>query len=162
MIVVIIGASGSGKTTAGRLLAQRLNWDFVDADDHHSAANRKKMQNGIPLTDADRLPWLQGLARIIRSHRDQGESMVLACSALRESYRRELGVDQKTVRTAYLKVDRQELIRRLAHRRHEFFEPSLLESQLNTFEEPRGGLIVDGNLPPETLAKQIADWISTL
>ena len=110
-----MGVSGSGKTTVGRLLGQHLGWTFLDADDFHPPANVEKMRRGDPLTDADRDPWLQALADALRVRLDRGESVVLACSALKESYRDRLRVDER-VRFVVLRADPDVLRRRLADR----------------------------------------------
>lgn len=159
MILIIMGVSGSGKTTVGRLLASRLRCDFVDADDHHPPQNRLKMQKGIPLTEEDRIPWLEALSDLIHDHMEKGASMVLACSALRKAYRVKLDVDQKMVRTVYLKGERKELTQRLSRRKHEFFNPSLLDSQFATLEEPQSGLILPLKLKPEEQIDRIVQWI---
>lgn len=159
VILIIMGVSGSGKTTVGRLLASHLRCDFVDADDHHPPQNRLKMQKGIPLTEEDRIPWLDTLSDLIHDHKEKGASMVLACSALRKAYRAKLGVDQKMVRTVYLKGERKEITRRLSRRKHEFFNPSLLDSQFATLEEPQSGLILPLKLKPEEQIDRIVQWI---
>lgn len=159
MILILMGVSGSGKTTVGRLLASRLGCDFVDADDYHPAQNRLKMQNGIPLSEEDRAPWLETLAGMIHSHLEKRVNMVLACSALRKAYRAKLGIDQKNVRSVYLDGTREELISRLAHRKHEFFNPSLLDSQLAALEEPDSGLVLKINQPVGDLVDRIVRWV---
>jgi gluconokinase len=152
--VVLMGVSGSGKTTVGRLLASRLGWAFVDADDFHSAANVEKMRRGEPLTDADREPWLHALAAALRSRLDVSESVVLACSALKASYRAALHVDAR-VRFAFLNADAGLLQERLAGRAGHYFNPALLQSQLETLEPPQDALVVDASRPPEELALDI-------
>src|SRR5919206_643957 len=102
MVVVLMGVAGSGKTTIGRLLADDLGWKFYDADDFHPPANVEKMARGVPLEDADRLPWLEALRDLIRGCLERGEGAVLACSALKESYREYLLVDER-VKLVYLK-----------------------------------------------------------
>ena len=154
-----MGVSGSGKSTIGRLLSARLNCKFVDADDLHPAQNREKMKRGIPLLDEDRVPWLESLAGLIREHLRKDEPLILACSALKKDYRARLGVDGVEVRTVYLKGKREELAGRLSHRKHAFFDPALLDSQLATLEEPDSGLILPMELPPEELVERISRWI---
>jgi carbohydrate kinase (thermoresistant glucokinase family) len=158
-VVIVMGVSGSGKTTIGRMLADRLKWEFVDADDLHSHENRLKMQQGAPLTDEDRVPWLEALSQIILKHLENEKSMILACSALRNVYREKLGVNQDTVRTVHLRGERQELMQRLALRKHAFFDPALLDSQLEILEEPDSGLVLPGQLQPEELVERILEWI---
>src|SRR5262245_31320474 len=102
MILVLMGVSGSGKTTVGQVLAGQLGWTFYDADDYHPAANIEKLRRGIPLTDEDRAPWLQALARLIDDARDRGENIVLACSALKHTYQEYLRHHLDSVRYVFL------------------------------------------------------------
>ena len=163
MVLVLMGVAGSGKTTIGKLLAARLHWSFEDADDFHPKSNRMKMQQGIPLTDEDRIGWLDQLAALIQDHLDRGQSLVLACSALRTAYRARLGVDHVNVRTVYLKIDEKELSKRLARRKHSFFNPDLLRSQLDILEEPSHGLVVTAkNRTAQEQVNQIAGWVRKL
>lgn len=155
MILILMGPSGCGKTTIGRRLAQHLGWAFLDGDDYHPAANVAKMHNGVPLDDDDRRPWLRALRREIEARLRTGQSAVIACSALRQSYRDLLGVDQQTVRTVYLRGSFELLQRRLNNRRGHFMPPELLRSQLDTLEEPDGGLSVDIDADPETIVTRI-------
>ena len=136
MIVIIAGVSGSGKTTVGALLAGRLGWPFADADDFHPAANVEKMRAGIPLTDADRQPWLRAIVAWMDEHIARGESAVVGCSALRRSYRDELLVGRPEARMVFLATDRKVLARRLAARVGHFFPEQLLASQLAAVEPP--------------------------
>ncbi len=152
--VVLMGVSGSGKTTVGRLLAQRLRWPFLDADDFHPPSSVEKMRRGEPLTDADREPWLRALAATLRAHLDGGESAVLACSALKAAYRDGLHVDER-VRFAFLRADKQLLEKRLAGRSGHYFAPALLQSQLETLEPPKDALTLDAALSPEDLVQEI-------
>ncbi len=135
MIVVLMGVSGAGKTTLGRLLAERLGWRFIDADDHHPQANVAKMAAGVPLDDADRWPWLDRLNRMLLEEKNA----VLACSALKEAYRRRLlrGID--AARVVHLRGDKALIAARLAGRKHRYMPASLLDSQFATLEPPRSG-----------------------
>ena len=137
MILVVGGVSGSGKTTVGALLAGRLGWRFADADAFHPDANVAKMRSGIPLTDADRLPWLRTVAAWMDARIAHGESAVVACSVLKRSYR-DLLLDGRRdcVLMAYLDVPREELERRLTSRHGHFFPRQLLASQLSALERP--------------------------
>jgi gluconokinase len=154
VIVVLMGVSGSGKTTVGRRLAADLDWDFLDADDFHSAANREKMARGLPLTDEDRSPWLAALAETLAARARSGRGAVLACSALRESYRQRLHIDP-AVRFVYLKGDAETIRQRLEGRRGHFFNAALLASQFAALEEPRDALAVDIAGPFEATVEDI-------
>ena len=154
MIVVLMGVSGVGKTTLGRLLAADLGWSFLDADDFHPAANVEKMARGLPLTDADREPWLESLTAALRQRLARGESAVLACSALKQAYRDRLRFDP-SVRFVHLKADPEVIRGRLEQRRGHFFAPELLASQLEALEEPEGALAVDVTEPPEVVVRRI-------
>ena len=155
VVVILMGVAGSGKTTFGRALAAALQWPFVDADDYHSPQNVAKMRSGTPLTDADRVPWLASLhARIVRAL-DRREPLVLACSALKEQYRRALVDGTARVRFAYLTAPESTLRERLATRPDHFARPSLLESQLATLEPPSDALTIDATQRPEQVVEQI-------
>lgn len=155
MIVVLMGVSGTGKTTVGKVLARRLGWKFYDADDYHPAANVAKMHQGVPLTDEDRKPWLEILARLIDDARGRGENIVLACSALKHSYQEYLQHHHPDVKYVYLTGDPTVIRQRLAGRTGHFFDPSLLSSQLATLEPPEDAVEVDIAPPPEDIAAEI-------
>jgi gluconokinase len=154
LVIVVMGVSGSGKTTIGSLLARQLEWAFADADDYHSAANVEKMRNGIPLTDADRIPWLDALRALIACWIADGKSAVLACSALKESYRESLRIDEQ-VRYVYLKGNRDLLFYRLLERSDHYMKEQMLESQLGTLEEPVNAIVVDAKGTPEDIVREI-------
>lgn len=152
---MIAGAAGAGKTTVGRALAEATGWTFVDADDYHSPASVAKMRAGVALTDADRAPWLASLHAAIAAAIDRREHLVVACSALRESYRRALRGDLRSVRFVYLKADEAMLRRRLAERAGHFAGPALVDSQLATLEPPTDALTVDAACSPDTIVARI-------
>jgi gluconokinase len=135
-VLIVMGVSGSGKSTIGTLLAGRLQWEFEDADWFHPAANVDKMHKGIPLTDEDRWPWLRAVAVWIDKTRGAGQHGVIACSALKRRYRDILIGDRADVRLVYLKGSEQLISRRIATRHEHFMPPSLLHSQFVALEEP--------------------------
>lgn len=155
MIVIVMGVSGSGKSTIGVKLAQAMGWDFVDADWFHPPANIHKMSRGISLTEEDREPWLAALGEQIQQWLTQDRSVVLACSALRASHRHLLMVDPKRMRLVYLK-GRLDLLRaRLASRPHHFMPKELLPSQIDILEEPLDAITVDVSPPPDAIVQHI-------
>src|SRR6185503_18316220 len=154
-----MGVAGAGKTTSGCALADALHWTFYDADDFHSPENVEKMRRGDPLTDADRQPWLDKLRARIAEILGRGQRCVLACSALKEAYRKSLvpaTADPRTVKFVFLEVPASVLRERLAARKH-YFRPELLDSQLATLERPRDALIVDGTLPVTEIVRTVAE-----
>lgn len=138
MIVILMGVSGTGKTTLGNLLSNETGWPFLDGDDFHPAANKAKMAAGHPLDDNDRAPWLAILHGKIEEYAQQGQSMIMACSALKAKYRDVLRgeLSQDTVRFALLTAPAETIADHLHHRNHEFMNPNLLTSQLATLEDP--------------------------
>ncbi|MGB9199088.1 MAG: gluconokinase [Terriglobales bacterium] len=138
MILILFGVCGAGKTTIGQMLAARLGWRFEDADDYHSEANRQKMRSGVPLSDADRLPWLQALNGRMLELARSAQNAILACSALKQEYRNLLvaGLSIEEVRFALLEAPRELLEQRIRERNHPYMNPSLLDSQLATLELP--------------------------
>jgi carbohydrate kinase (thermoresistant glucokinase family) len=156
MIVVMMGVSGSGKTTIGRLLAERLHCTFADADDHFPRTCKQKMADGIPLTDADREPWLRLLNRLLRRWDKENVGGVLACSALKERYHDVLRSGIATSLNFVLLEGSEDLIaRRLAERQHEYMNPALLDSQLETLENPDGALRIVNDRPPNEVVDRI-------
>lgn len=156
MTIIVMGVSGSGKTTIGTALARDLGWRFVEGDDRHPAANVEKMSRGEALTDANRAPWLDAIRAEIVKTRAAGESLVIACSALKQRYRDRLTAREEDVVFVYLRVPPQVLQRRLAARTGHFAGPKLLASQLATLEEPRTeAIVVDGDQPPERIVAAI-------
>jgi gluconokinase len=154
MILLVMGVTGSGKTTVANLLADRLGWQFLEADDFHSPANKQKMHAGIPLTNEDRIPWLQSIHQeLLRQHK-QGSNIVLACSALKAEYRRvlEAGLPLKVI---YLRGG-YELIRARLHARHGHFAgEAILADQFANLEEPHDAIAVNVEAPPEQIVNEI-------
>ena len=149
-----MGVSGSGKTTVGKLLAEQLGWEFADGDDYHPATNVEKMRNGIPLTDADRAPWLSTLRGLIAEWIAAKHNAVLACSALKRSYRAELQVGPE-VQVVYLRGTPRLLQQRLHARSGHFMTEGMLASQLATLEEPEKATVVDIGGSPEEIVNEI-------
>jgi gluconokinase len=143
MIILLMGVSGAGKSAVGSALAERHGIPFVDGDDLHSRDNVEKMASGVPLTDEDRAPWLQAIRNALQAYSAAGTSAVVACSALKESYRELLLDGLPEVSLVYLRGTREVLEQRLAGREDHFFDPRLLDSQLETLEEPRNTITVD-------------------
>ncbi len=154
MVIIIMGVAGAGKTTVGRLLAEKTGFTFVDADNYHSAENKRKMASGIPLTDQDRAPWLQLLADSIREWLATGQNVVLACSALKERYRAELLVSED-VRLVHLQGSFELIRGRLQHRHDHYMPADLLGSQFAALEPPSDALAIDAALPPEESVREI-------
>jgi gluconokinase len=165
MIVVLIGVSGSGKTIVGKTLGALTGWSFLDADDYHSDANIAKMSRGEPLDDGDRVAWLSTLSGVIKTQIEKGEETILACSALKESYRLQLAqADPQAVHFVYLKVSPKLLQARLKQRQNHFMKTSMLHSQLKDLEEPKAdeALIVEiqTEISPEIIAVYIQNKLS--
>ena len=155
MIVVLMGVTGSGKTTVGKVLATELGWRFYDADDYHPPKNIEKMRRGIPLTDEDRKPWLQTLVGLIDSTRDRGENIVLACSALKHAYQEYLRHHLDSVRYVCLHGPLEVIQKRLASRTGHFMNPALLASQFEILEPPEDAIRVDVTGTPDEIAGEI-------
>ena len=164
-IVIVMGVSGCGKSTIGALLASRLRWEFEDADWFHTASNVDKMHSGIPLTDEDRWPWLDAVAASIDTTRRCGGHAVIACSALKRSYRDVLIGKRPDVRLVYLKGDETLIARRMAVRHEHFMPRSLLHSQFKALEEPgpdENPIIVSIEPQPRDIAVQILSAMNTV
>ncbi len=156
LITVVMGVAGAGKSTIGQLLASELRCDFLDGDSLHPPANIRKMTMGIPLTDADRAPWLAAIhARIVGSFQ-RGQSLVVACSALRERYRETLA-EGVSITWVYLKGSEEVIRARLLGRRHHFFKAQMLASQFADLEEPADAIVIDVEVAPTVAVRQILD-----
>lgn len=155
MIVILMGVSGSGKSTVGELLAKSLNWDFRDADSFHPEANVAKMSRGIPLEDSDRLPWLLLLQEAIEEWLQDKRDVVLACSALKEAYRQLLVGDRHQVKIVYLKGSFELFAQRLKQRKNHFMTVELLQSQFDVLEEPKKAIALDASLSVEAIVNEI-------
>jgi gluconokinase len=159
-VIIVMGVSGSGKSTIATLLAMRLHWEFEDGDWFHPPANVEKMHKGIPLTDEDRWPWLRAIAKWIDATRAAGNHGVIACSALKRSYRDILIGDRSDVRLVYLKGDESLIARRFATRHEHFMPLSLLHSQFDALEEPgpdENPIAVSIEPPPREIVSRVLD-----
>ncbi len=154
MVIVVMGVTGSGKTTIGSLLGARLGWHFADADEFHSAANKEKMHKGIPLSDADRLPWLAAMHDQIAKWVALKQNVVLACSALKQSYRQLLWTGPE-VQFVYLKGSYELIAERLRARQGHFADEHILAGQFADLEEPSYALTVDIGASPEEIVDEI-------
>jgi gluconokinase len=149
MVLILMGVSGSGKTTIGRQLADELGWQFYDGDDYHPQANIDKMSRGIPLNDDDREPWLNGLRERIHNHLREGRPAVVACSALKRRYRELLLRDNAGAQLVYLRGDYDLILKRMTARTGHYMKAGLLKSQFEALEEPEGAMAVDISQEPE-------------
>jgi gluconokinase len=154
MIVLVMGVAGSGKTTIGRMLASRLGWVYLEADDFHSAANKEKMHRGEHLTEADRLPWLRAMHAELQEQSARAKNVVLACSALNEEYRRVL-MDGLSVKLVYLRGSKELIASRLRHRTGHFAGEAILDDQFAVLEEPRDAIVVDIAEEPEGIVEEL-------
>ncbi|SEP12195.1 gluconate kinase, SKI family [Methylobacterium sp. ap11] len=161
-VIVVMGVSGSGKSTVASLLAGRLGWEFEDGDDFHPAANVEKMQAGHPLTDEDRWPWLAAIAAWIDRVQAEGRHGVVTCSGLKRAYRDVLVGGRPDVRLVYLQGDRELIGRRMAARHGHFMPTSLLDSQFRTLEEPapdEDPLVVSVGATPQAIVAEIVETL---
>lgn len=157
MKIVLMGVTGSGKSTIGAALAEKLGITFIDSDNLHPESNKKKMNSGTPLSDSDRLPWLQAVSNALQSH----EEIVVACSALKKNYRAKILADSPKTQFIHLAGSRELISARLSQRKHEFMPIELLDSQFETLEplEPgERGRIIEISPPVEEIVKEISTW----
>jgi gluconokinase len=159
MVIIIMGVSGSGKTTIGSQLADQLDWPFYEGDDYHPPENIAKMSSGIALTDDDRKPWLEALANLIADLLAKNVSAVLACSALKSIYREQLKRASRSpvnqVRFVYLRISPEVARERLQNRKGHFMPANLVSSQFEALEEPGDAIIINAALSPDEAAAQV-------
>jgi gluconokinase len=154
VIVTVMGVAGAGKTTIGQLLARQLSWEFVDADSFHSQASVEKIRQGLALSDADRAPWLQALHDAVEQWTEENRNVVLACSALKRSYREEIGIGPGR-QWVYLRGSYDLIAERMRNRHGHFATEPLLASQFATLEEPEDVITVDTSHTPEEIVAEI-------
>ncbi|MGM3307009.1 gluconokinase [Anabaena sp. WFMT] len=161
MIVIVMGVAGSGKTTIGQALAAAMGWEFSDADWFHSAAAKEKMSRGEPLTDADRIPWLQTMGDAIAQWLQADKNAILACSALKVSYRQILCDNDPRVKLVYLQGSYELIEQRLGDRIGHFMKADLLQSQFATLEEPTAAeaIYVDVSQNLEAIVQEIKNYL---
>jgi gluconokinase len=155
LFIILMGVSGSGKTTIGRALSEHLGWAFYDGDNYHPPENVSKMAAGIPLNDDDRAGWLAALAQIIRDGLARGENGIMACSALKQKYRNILQVDPVCVHFVYLKGSYEIILGRMESREGHYMKSDLLESQYAALEEPTCELVIDVSQSPQKIMQII-------
>jgi gluconokinase len=160
MIVIVMGVTGAGKTTVGRLLATELGAEFIDADDYHPPANVAKMRSGTPLDDTDRAPWLARLNAMLGERESAGRGVVLACSPLKAAYRCKLVEGLTKVRLVHLTGSESLLRERLDARHGHYMNPRLLDSQLATLEEPGDAITIDIFQSPAEMVRAIRSALS--
>jgi len=158
LVLIVMGVTGAGKTTVGKVVAQKLGWKFADADEFHSPSNIQKMSRGAPLDDADRAPWLRSMHDAIVQWNTSGQNVVLACSALKQAYRHQLR--DHNVKFVYLKGQRELILSRLNDRHGHFATASILDGQFRDLEEPRDAITVTISGPPEQIAATIIERLS--
>ncbi len=154
-VIVVMGVAGSGKTTVGRRLTDKLRFTFVDADDLHPQQNVDKMRNGVALDDEDRKTWLRALRSRIDTALERGEPIVLACSALKEAYRRALGLPHPAIALVQLKVPPELAEQRLEKRADHFMPASLVSSQFSILEEPSDAIVIDAAQDVDTIVQEV-------
>jgi len=159
---IVMGVSGCGKSSVGKALADSLGWNFYDADDFHPPENVAKMASGIPLEDSDRAPWLVSLHDMISSSLTANKPGVLACSALKERYRKQLLNGNDGVQIVYLKGSYDLIWSRMEKRTDHYMKPHMLKSQFDALEEPSNALTIDISMPVEDIVEKIISDVSPL
>ncbi len=157
MVIIIMGVAGVGKSTIGKMLSKRISWNFYDGDGFHPKANIEKMRKGMQLTDSDRWPWLRAIRDLIDECLSENKPSIITCSALKKTYRKFLKQDRDNVIFVYLKGDEKTIWERLSSRKGHFAGADLLESQLETLEEPENVLSVDISKQPEDITNFIIE-----
>ncbi len=173
LVIIVMGVSGSGKSTVAQALAHALNLRYFDADNFHSDVNKAKMASGLALTDTDREPWLNSLSNAINQWQKEEQGAVLACSALKESYRKRLNAGHAPIpmtehrqkhpnrpgaaKFVYLKASYDEIYRRMEQRQNHFMKADMLKSQFNTLEEPTDAIVVDATGSLEEIVAQVLE-----
>ena len=160
MVIILMGVSGAGKTTVGQLLAQDLGWPFFEGDDFHPRSNVVKMAQGIALTDADRWPWHDSIRERIGTRVSSSQNAVIACSALRQTYREHLLEGIRETVLVYLKGNYSLISSRLAQRQDHFMNADLLDSQFHTLEEPEGVITIEAVLEPQEIVDAVKQALS--
>jgi len=157
--IILMGVSGSGKTTIGQALSSALGWPLYDGDDYHSPENVKKMSLGIPLSDEDRLHWLETLSHLLNENYHRGENLVLACSALKRIYRDQLRSNHANLNFVYLEGDIDMIRQRMLAREEHYMEPGMLESQFQILEPPQNALQINIDRPINEIIQEIIGLI---
>ena len=160
--IILMGVSGSGKTTIGIALSSQLDWSFYDGDDYHPDENIEKMSRGIPLSDEDRLTWLEILSNLLAEKYLAGENLVLACSALKQVYRQKLRSKNRNLIFIYLKGDFELIWQRMRTRQEHYMKPEMLRSQFDILEPPQDALSLDIHRPVPENVQAIIEYISEL
>lgn len=158
MVLVVMGVSGCGKTTIGKMLGEKLGWKYYEGDEYHPKENVEKMSSGIPLNDDDRKPWLLTLRGIIENHLKDGTGAVVSCSALKQKYRDLLKVNEDT-KFVYLKGDYDTILRRMQARKDHYFKPEMLKSQFDALEEPSNVIAENIEMEPERIVEDVLEKI---
>jgi gluconokinase len=161
MICILMGVSGAGKSTIGQLVGQHLGWQFYDGDRFHPPENIAKMSSGIPLDDRDRLPWLLALQNLIEKTRHDNTHAIIACSALKQSYRQLLQGEQQDILWVYLKGSYAQIWQRIQQRQNHYMKAEMLRSQLESLEEPTDAVVIEISSTPEAIAAQIVELLKS-